>query len=65
MTLDERLEIGVQSARLRDEGKEDEATELEKTRLFPAFGGENPHGKSRLGQGLSPKLRLEYGGSGG
>jgi hypothetical protein len=37
MTLHEDLAIGVQCARLRDEGKEEEAIELAKTRPMPAF----------------------------
>ncbi|GHU07584.1 hypothetical protein FACS1894151_02120 [Spirochaetia bacterium] len=37
MTLDERLAIGVKCARLEDEGKEDEAIELAKTRPMPAY----------------------------
>jgi hypothetical protein len=37
MTLYEDLAIGVQSARWRDEGKEEAAIELSKTRPMPAF----------------------------
>ncbi|GHV62645.1 hypothetical protein AGMMS49587_10100 [Spirochaetia bacterium] len=37
MTLDERLAIGVECARLEREGKEDEANELAKTRPMPAY----------------------------
>jgi hypothetical protein len=37
MTLDERLAIGVKSARLRREGKEEEALTLDKTVPMPAY----------------------------
>jgi hypothetical protein len=37
MTLDERLAIGVECARLDREGKEEEARALAKTRPMPAY----------------------------
>jgi hypothetical protein len=37
MTLDERLAIGVKCGQLRDEGKEEKARELAKTRPMPAY----------------------------
>jgi hypothetical protein len=37
MTLHEKLAIGVQSARLKREGKEEEADKLERTIPMPAF----------------------------
>jgi hypothetical protein len=37
MTLHEKLAIGVKSARLRDEGKEEEAIAVAKTCPMPAF----------------------------
>jgi hypothetical protein len=37
MTLDERLAIGMESNRLRREGKEEEALALDKKRPMPAY----------------------------
>jgi hypothetical protein len=37
MTLHEELEIGIKCGRLRNEGKEEEAIALAKTRPMPAF----------------------------
>jgi hypothetical protein len=41
MTLDERLAIGIKCGSSRDEGKEDEAIALAKTRPMPAYAAKS------------------------